>query len=333
MSLNVGVNVQEVDGRANPTIQGAPTSIAAFVGMTERGVPNLPVRVTSPQQFQDRFGTYLTSGYLAYAVDGFFLNGGTESQVCRVVGAGAAAATFTLVNRILPTATPALRVTAGYRGRPDPGAWGNRLRLDVRDDPRGSTTLQVAAPVNAVAAQLVSLAGFAVGSVARFVDGGATFYRKITVVEAATRTIRWDPASPIAPGLALATTAVTSAEFRLTVRYQSTPTADFAVVEDWRTLSMETDSADYAVDRINNILTGSSYVAAADQSGAAATGIENPTIVSNQALIGGVDVAPVATDYSGVAAAHTGFFALDTVQVQLLAVPDVHRLAAGRDVA
>ena len=44
MALNVGINVVEVDGRASPAIQAAPTSVAAFLGLTERGVPNQPVR-------------------------------------------------------------------------------------------------------------------------------------------------------------------------------------------------------------------------------------------------------------------------------------------------
>ena len=76
MALNVGVNVIEVDGRATPAIEAAPTSVAAFVGLTERGVPSRPVLVTNPQQFQDRFGNYRADGYLGYAVAGFFLNGG-----------------------------------------------------------------------------------------------------------------------------------------------------------------------------------------------------------------------------------------------------------------
>ena len=92
MAVNVGVNVIEVDGRASPTIQAAPTSVAAFLGVTERGVPNRPLRITSPQQFGDRFGGYRADAYLAYAIDGFFLNGGREAYVNRVVGAGSAPA-------------------------------------------------------------------------------------------------------------------------------------------------------------------------------------------------------------------------------------------------
>jgi len=132
MALNVGVNVIEVDGRASPAIQAAPTSVAAFLGLTERGVPNSPVRITNFQQFQSRLGNHRSDSYLTYAVEGFFLNGGREAYINRVVGTGSTAASATLNDR-QTTPAPTLRVVAGYRGRDDPGDWGERLRLDVRD--------------------------------------------------------------------------------------------------------------------------------------------------------------------------------------------------------
>src|SRR5262245_8612531 len=128
MALDIGVNVVEVDGLSSPTIEAAPTSVAAFLGLTERGAPNHPARITNLQQFRDRFGDHRDDGYLAYAIEGFFLNGGREAYVNRVVGAGSVAASATLNNRVAPTAGPALRVAAGYRGREAPGEWGGRLR-------------------------------------------------------------------------------------------------------------------------------------------------------------------------------------------------------------
>jgi phage tail sheath protein FI len=335
MALEIGVNVIEVDGRASPTIQAAQTSVAAFLGLTERGggektsgphpPPKLPPppRSLSPPPRAD--------GYLAYAIEGFLLNGGREAYISRVVGANSDAAFATLNNRVTPGAGPALRVTAGYRGRPDPGPWGNSLRLAVRDDPRGTAKLKASTGANANTATLDSLGGFRVGSVVRFVDGANTFHRKITAIDATTGTITWDAGAQIVPVLNQATTQVTSAEFRLIVRYQATPADDFAVVEEWPQLSLETDSPDYAVSRVNHSLTGSRYITVADLSGSAATGVENPAVTSNQALAGGTETAAAAADYSGNAAQKTGFYGFDTVQVQLLAVPDAHTVGgAGR---
>src|SRR5581483_2259623 len=119
MALNVGVNVLEVDGRSSPTLQAAETSVAALVGLTQRGVPNRAVSVTTVAQYQSRFGSYLSNGYLGYALEGFFTNGGQTAYVSRVVGAGSAPGTLRLSNR---QAAPglALQITAGYRGQADP---------------------------------------------------------------------------------------------------------------------------------------------------------------------------------------------------------------------
>src|SRR5215470_4228453 len=103
MALNVGVNVVEVDGRSAPTLQAAETSVAAFIGLTQRGVPNRPVRLTTVAQFQARFGSYLSGGYLAYALEGFFANGGQTAYVSRVTGGGTSAGTLRLSNRQTPT--------------------------------------------------------------------------------------------------------------------------------------------------------------------------------------------------------------------------------------
>jgi uncharacterized protein len=325
MALNVGVNIIEVDGRASPTIQAAPTSIAAFLGLTERGLPYRPVRISNPQQFRERFGAHRADGFLAYAVEGFFLNGGREAYINRVVGAGSAAASANLNNRQAAPA-PSLRVGAGYRGLADPGDWGERLRLDVRDDPRGRTSLAVDTNPNATSAQLQSLNGFQVGSVVRFVDGANTFYRRITDVDTTALTISW--AGIIAPVLTQVSTQVSSAEFRLIVRYQATPTAAFTVVEEWPQLSMETDSADYVAGRINHAFTGSRYITVVDLSGTSPSGEENPAVISNQALTNGTENLPTAPEYLGDAGLKTGLQAFDTVQVQLLAVPDAHALPA-----
>lgn len=137
MPRQTGRNVLEVDTRAIPALRAAPRSVAGFVGLTRRGIPGRPVRLTSLDQFADRFGG---DGYLPHAVAGFFRNGGRAGYVVRVTGAGARAAAATLTDRL---ARPSLRVTAGYRGDPDPGAWAEAIRLDVQDDPTAEFRLVI----------------------------------------------------------------------------------------------------------------------------------------------------------------------------------------------
>jgi phage tail sheath protein FI len=327
MSTYVGVNVVEVDGLASPTIVPAATSVAAFVGVTERGPLNTPVRVSDPDAFGSRFGAVIANGYLGYAVQGFFGNGGREALICRVAGSAAATASVALDDREgAPTHT--LRLEAGYRGSGDPGTWAERVRVDIRDDPRATTTAAAAAAANATAMQLASTDGVSIGSVIAFDDAGATLtYRKLTAIDP-DGTVHWP--DPVVAGIAIGA-AVSTMEFRLLVRYRSTPSGPLDLVETWPNLSMESDSSDYVVDRINQPFTGSKFLLATDVSGTTGSGLKVPAVVSNAALQNGVDAAPAALDFVGDASAHTGFHALDGDAVQLLAAPDLHSLAAAAD--
>ena len=127
MAFNIGGNVGEVDGAGAPSITAAAASVGAFNVLTQRGIPNQPVRVTSFPQFVERFGTYFTHGLGAYLVKGFFDNGGQTAYVNRVIdstpGTGTTAASRTLVDA---GNAGTLLVEAGYRGQADPGVWGRR---------------------------------------------------------------------------------------------------------------------------------------------------------------------------------------------------------------
>ncbi|WP_052424884.1 phage tail sheath family protein [Streptomyces fulvoviolaceus] len=138
MSLNIGINVLETDGRTAPAIAGAPTSVAGLLLRSRRGPVDSAVRISSAQQFTGRFGGYDARFTGAYAVDGFFGNGGRQAYAARVVGAGAAAASVTLKDR---DGSDSLQVGAGHRGTADPGTWGNELYVAVADNPEFSTPL------------------------------------------------------------------------------------------------------------------------------------------------------------------------------------------------
>jgi uncharacterized protein len=86
--LYPGVYVEEVD-TGNKPIEGVSTSTVGFLGIAERG-PISATYITSYTDFKRTFGGYVkdSSGnplaYLAYAVEGFFLNGGLRCYVARV---------------------------------------------------------------------------------------------------------------------------------------------------------------------------------------------------------------------------------------------------------
>ena len=87
--LYPGVYVEEVD-TGNKPIEGVSTSTAGFLGIAERG-PLTPTLLTSFTDFTSVFGGYVNEGgadrYLAYAVEGFFQNGGERCFVMRVAQA------------------------------------------------------------------------------------------------------------------------------------------------------------------------------------------------------------------------------------------------------
>lgn len=104
-----------------PVVRGLRTDIAGFVGLAERGPLNEPVRIESWRQFQSQFGNFLPYGFLAYAVKGFFENGGRTCFIVRVAGRDAAKATCVLKNK---SGKPVIVVNAASEG-----TWGNKISL------------------------------------------------------------------------------------------------------------------------------------------------------------------------------------------------------------
>jgi phage tail sheath protein FI len=65
-----------------PARQAAlPTGVPAFLGQTAGGAADRPARLTRFSQLAESFGAPPAEGYLAAAVEGFFLNGGRECLV------------------------------------------------------------------------------------------------------------------------------------------------------------------------------------------------------------------------------------------------------------
>ena len=92
--LHPGVYVSEVPSGAR-SIEGAPTSTTIFVGETERG-PLGPTKIKSRSDYERWFGGYFrvrddasppdpTRVLTAYAIDGYYLNGGSTAYVLRAV--------------------------------------------------------------------------------------------------------------------------------------------------------------------------------------------------------------------------------------------------------
>ena len=79
-----GVYIEELP--ATGPISGVGTSTAAFIGQALSGPIKVPTKITNWTQFKNTFGSYIVSPrrFMAYAVEGFFKNGGTVAYIVRV---------------------------------------------------------------------------------------------------------------------------------------------------------------------------------------------------------------------------------------------------------
>ena len=81
--LSPGVYVQEIEPATRP-IEGVGTAVAAFIGFAPKGPENTPTLVSNWTQYVDTFGGLYEGAYLAYAVYGYFLNGGGNCYIVRI---------------------------------------------------------------------------------------------------------------------------------------------------------------------------------------------------------------------------------------------------------
>jgi phage tail sheath protein FI len=317
MALNIGLNVVEVDGSAPATIQGAATSVAAFVISTRRGTPNRPVRVTSFAQFTERFGGFSAGSVGAYLVRGFFENGGQFAYVNRVGGRGAnAAASASATISTGPAAGQQLiTLTAGFRGAPDPGPWGNDLRAELV--PSFSTTIRPAGTIAAGGTTLTSVAGFSPQDVIVLSDGTDRATVTVQTINASTGAVTWAPNLTNAGDFDAATTTVASSDF--TLRIDQVRDGVPVTVETWERLTLRRVAANYAVTVLNDPLRGSKYVTVTDARAATETGAASPGRSAAVTLANGTGGTVDANDFIGDAAGHTGLRALDALDVQLVA--------------
>lgn len=166
--LSPGVYVEEYDSGAVP-MQGVSTSTAGFIGLAQRGpVVGKPQLVTSFADYKRAFGGYLSEAkfgearFLPYAVEQFFINGGSRAYIMRVAAEGAAAAKAT---------AGVLQIEAA-----NPGEWGNKIRVIVEASSKAKT--QVIA-VNGADLKLKNADGFNQGDVVELFDGKAKAYATI----------------------------------------------------------------------------------------------------------------------------------------------------------
>lgn len=133
-----GVYVEEIPSGLK-TVSGVATSVGAFVGTFPRGLLNEAVQLLGLADFEREYGGVTAGSETSYAIQQFFMNGGTECFVVRVASANAVASNSTIPNGL---GTNVVQFVAGrsLRGQSalNPGTWGDSLRVEIDYATRGA---------------------------------------------------------------------------------------------------------------------------------------------------------------------------------------------------
>lgn len=328
--LSPGVYVEEFDSGAAP-LEGASTSTAGFIGLAQRGeIEGLPQLVTSVADFHRIFGSYLSESafgdyrFLSYAVEHFFLNGGSRAFVMRVAPSDAKSA-----NNRSDSNKEASVLSIQAK---NPGAWGNQIRIAVVPSSKAKTQIyEILGDADSSKQYRVkNNAGFNVGDVVAFEANGQKQYNQVVssqdnIIELATALEGGDE---VVDQNLLPVKVLTTSEFTLHVFY-----GDEA--ETFEKVSLNVTAANH----VEKVLARSNIVKVQDISGGNSGAVAPFEVISGQdettgkyqiALSGGSDgsVANLsASDFMGTdrgPGKRTGIQAfIDNDFVSIMAVPGV----------
>lgn len=176
----------------------ADTHIAGFVGIANRGPLDVPVMLQSWAEFVEVYGA-TSEGYLARAVEGFFLNGGKSCYVVRVARRPRDDERLEphhalQAERVLRDAwdKPTLRVLALNEGR-----WGNSVWVKTTRSTGAKTLLTLDLPVGAGQARVTSTRGIEKGALLRIFDRDNSDFIVVTDVDEKNKTLTWGPETPV----------------------------------------------------------------------------------------------------------------------------------------
>ena len=223
--LSPGVYVEEFESGGKP-MEGVGTSTAGFVGLAEKGpVGGVPRLVTNFADFKRTYGGFLSENefgdyrFLAYAVEHFFVNGGTRCYICRVAPESARCAEASITD---------LSFVAK-----DPGLWGDSIIVKIT---RSST--QAFEKLGDKKYKVKNSAGFNPGDVVAFVEGNNTEYNKVEKNQDNVITFENEFGADITDTDLLPAKVITTCELTLEVKYGDT-------TETYENVSFNIQAANY----------------------------------------------------------------------------------------
>ncbi len=322
--LSPGVYVEEFESGGKP-VEGVGTSTAGFVGLAERGpVKGVPELITNFADFRRKYGGYLSESeygeyrFLAYAVEHFFINGGSRCFVARVAPGDAKCA-----KGFVPSQeAPLLKITAK-----NPGTWGDNVRVIITPASKAKTQILEEVETNNGKKYLVkNAAGFNAGDVVVFTDKNEKVYNRIVKVQDNLIQFAQEFTQNVVDKNLVPSKLLATCEFNLEVKYEDTE-------EFYENLSFNIETANYVDKKLSKSdLVSVHYVGTAAEQPVApfvelAAGQESESFLTISLAEGsnGSVASLSPADFIGVdngAGQRTGIQAfLDNDVVSIMAVP------------
>ncbi len=246
--LSPGVYVEEFASGGQP-MEGVGTSTAGFVGMAERGpVVGVPELVTNFAEFKRTYGGYLSENefgeyrFLAYAVENFFINGGSRCFIMRVAPADAKCA----VGYAPSEEKPVLTFTAK-----NPGIWGDNIKIALAEQSKAKTQVkEIIEEGTEKRYKVKSSAGFLVGDVVAYDDGTKVIYNKVLKSQDNMITFAEEFPADIVDTDLVPKKVITTCEMKLEVKYEE-------IIETYEHVSFNIESPNFIGKKIakSNLVT------------------------------------------------------------------------------
>jgi len=313
----------------NGPIAADNSSVAAFLGKTVWGPINDPTPVQSFSDYLRLFGGYAADSDMAYAVRGFFQNGGGKAYINRLANysnitagtlSGALQATLAITDKT--SADNILDISAKSGG-----VYGNSIEVALTNAALSTTTLNGVTAAGAASFKVDSPQGIYVGQV---LEINAVEWVEVSAIT--TSIVAGVPEHTVSiVGVTLTAShadgvVVKSLEFDIEVYYEAGSTP----VEVWPQLSLTQGADNYLLDVVNADSGGSKYISVAIDATntlllAGTPNVTNsyyPVFSTRTTLAGGTSVGTItASDVIGSPVSATGFEALNSVdEVRLIAV-------------
>ncbi|MCH5258812.1 MAG: phage tail sheath family protein [Lachnospiraceae bacterium] len=239
--LSPGVYVEEFESGGKP-MEGVGTSTAGFIGLAERGpTQGIPQLITNFADFKRNYGGYLSENefgeyrFLAYAVEHFFINGGSRCFVSRVAPQDAKCSTGYAPNKEGAIVNFAAK---------NPGIWGDDIRIVVTPSSKAKTQiLEVVDTADGRKYLVKNGAGFNPGDVVAYSDQEETAYNKVVKNQDNFITFEKDFEQDVVDKNLLPTKVISTCEFTLEVKYSDQ-------VELYENVSFNISAANYIEKKV-----------------------------------------------------------------------------------